>query len=403
MAAVLGRQPILDQNGVTYGYELLYRSNADEAFSELYEDEATSTVINNSFYQTEIGAISSGKKSFINFTSKLILDEIWSVLPKQNVVIELMDTIVPNAELIQSVRNIKNQGYTIALDDITNSASMEQLVEFADIIKIDVKDSDPAAVQRLAEKYLLQGKKVLAEKVETLKEYKDCRDWGFTLFQGYFFAEPQIVESQKIPESRASKLQLMQQIHQPDIDYGDLVDVLKSDPGLTMKLLKYINSVSMGVRHEITNLRQALALIGLNNFKKWATVLIMSSISDDKPRELMRLSLYRGRFCELLSDQINVDDKSSEYFLTGIFSLMDAAFNTPMERLVEELPLADEIIETLLGNETKLQIALQLSQALEQNQDLESRLTSFTKPVSMNAVYDIHKEAIAWTDLILKL
>lgn len=170
-----------------------------------------------------------------------------------------------------------------------------------------------------------------------------------------------------------------------------------------MKLLKYINSVSMGVRHEITNLRQALALIGLVNFKKWATILIMAALSEDKPKELMKRSLLRGRFCELLSEELGLEDQSSEYFLTGIFSLMDAALNKPMEVLVADLPLSDEIIEILLGNETKIQRALQLAHKLEVNGDIDEQISMLSKRISTSGVLDINHDVIIWADQILKL
>ncbi len=403
MSLMVGRQPILDHNGITYAYELLYRGDAEHPFSDLHEDEATSSVINNSFYSAEFGSVSSGKKSFINFTSQLIIDEIWRVLPKQNVVIELLENIEPTPELMDSLKSLKAQGYTLALDDFEYDPKFEPLIELADVIKVDIRISDMATVEKMAKTYVPLGIRMLAEKVETLQEFKDCRRWGYTLFQGFFFARPEIIESAQLPESKVSKLQLMQKVHQPDIDYSDLVDVLKSDPSLTMKLLKYINSVSMGVRHEITNLRQALALIGLNNFKKWASVLIMAALAEDKPRELMKLSLFRGRFCELLSDEIGLRDQSSEYFLTGIFSLMDAALGKTMESLVTDLPLSDEIIETLLGNETKIRSVLDLSQALELDTDIEKYIAGLKWPVPMAKLSEINQEAINWTDQILRL
>ncbi len=403
MTLMVGRQPILDQYGVTYAYELLYRGHDEHAFSNLNEDEATSSVINNTFYSAEFGCISSGKKSFINFTSQLVRDEVWRVLPKHDVVIELLENIEPTPELIAAAQKIKGQGYTLALDDFEYDPKLEPLIELADIIKVDIRQSGMQTAEKLAKTYLPRGIKLLAEKVETLKEFKDCRDWGYTLFQGFFFARPEVIESEQIPESKVSKLQLMQKVHQPDIDYTDLVDVLKSDPSLTLKLLKYINSVAMGVRHEITNLRQALALIGLNNFKKWASVLIMASIAEDKPRELMKLSLFRGRFCELLSDKIGLSDQSSEYFLTGIFSLMDAAFGKPMETLVADLPLSDEIIETLLGNETKIRNVLELSQALEYEGEIEKYVSKLRTSVPLIKLSEINQEAISWTDQIMRL
>ncbi|NQV30497.1 MAG: HDOD domain-containing protein [Candidatus Marinimicrobia bacterium] len=390
MTLMVGRQPILDQNGVTYAYELLYRGKDEHSFSNLHGDEATSNVIDNSFYSAEFGSVSSGKKSFINFTAQLVLDEVWRILPKQDVVIELLESIEPTPEIVQSVQKIKDHGYTLALDDFVYHQKLKPLIDLADIIKVDIKDTESQTVQKLAQIFVAQGKRLLAEKVESLQEFKDCRAWGYTLFQGFFFARPELIESKQNAGSKLSKLRLMQKIHEPDIDYGELVEVLKSDPSLTLKLLKYINSVAMGVRHEITNLRQALALIGLDNFKKWASVLIMASMAEDKPREFMKLSLFRGRFCELLSDEMGLRDKSSEYFLTGIFSMMDAAIGKPMETLVADLPLSGEIIDTLLGNETKIQNVLQLSKALEYDGELESHVASLKIPVSLSKLSEIN-------------
>ena len=403
MTLMVGRQPILDLNGVTYAYELLYRGADDHAFTNLHGDEATSNVINNSFYSAEFGSVSSGKKSFINFTAQLILDEVWRILPKQDVVIELLENIEPTPEIIQAVQNLKNHGYILALDDMVYRANLQPLIDLADIIKVDVRDSDPNTIQKLAQTLLGQGKRLLAEKVETLQEFKDCRTWGYTLFQGFFFARPEIIESKQSTGSKLSKIRLMQKIHEPDVDYGELVEVLKSDPTLTLKLLKYINSVAMGVRHEITNLRQALALIGLNNFKKWASVLIMASMAEDKPREFMKLSLFRGRFCELISDEMGLRDQSSEYFLTGIFSMMDAAVGKTMESLVADLPLSGEIIDTLLGNDTRMQSVLKLSKALEQDGDLGKYISALKVPIALSKLSEINRTAIQWTDQILSL
>lgn len=400
---MVGRQPILDQYGVTYGYELLYRSDPEESFGEISGDQLTSSVINNSFYDTEMGPISSGKKSFINFTSKLILDEIWRIVPRHQVVIELLESIQPTAEIIKAVEKIKHAGYRIALDDFVYSKEMLPLVDLADIIKVDVQETDQKTLEVLAKVLLPKQKRLLAEKVEALDEFKRCRDLGYTLFQGYYFARPQVINSETIPESKTSKLRLMQKLHLPDIDYGELVEILKTDPNLSLKLLKYINSVSMGVRHEITSLRQALALIGLNNFKKWASVLIMASFASGKPKELLRLSLFRGRFCELISADLGRGSHSPEYFLVGIFSLLDATLDKPMASLVQDLPLADDIIETLLGHETVYQQAIRVSMILETGDDIESRLKELGISIPNERVAAINQEAILWSDQILTL
>ena len=403
MALMVGRQPILDQHGVTYGYELLYRGDGERAFAKISGDEVTSSVINTSFYESEIGSISSGKLSFINFTSQLILDEIWRIIPKHRVVIEFLESVEATPEILQAAHKMKQAGYRIALDDFVFSEALIPLIDLADFIKVDIQATDARTIEKLAALLLPKGKRLLAEKVETLQEYKSCRDLGYTLFQGYFFAKPQLLNTQAIPDSKASKLRLMHKIHHPDLDYGELVDILKADPNLSLKLLKYINSVSMGVRHEITSLRQALALIGLINFKKWASVLIMASFAEGKPRELLRLSLFRGRFCELLAEVLGQADHKSEYFLVGIFSLLDATLDRPMDILVKDLPLADGIIETLLGHETRYQQAIRISAILEAGVEIESKLQSIGSHLDTEKLARINQQAIVWSDEILAL
>ncbi len=403
MTLMVGRQPILDQHGVTYGYELLYRGDGEQDYFKISGDEITSSVINSSFYETEIKSISSGKVSFINFTAQLILDEIWRVVPKHRVVIEFLETIEVTPEIIAAAKKIKEADYKIALDDFVYSEDLEPLIELADIVKVDIRASDSATVASYARRLLPKGKILLAEKVETLQEFKTCRDLGYTLFQGYFFAKPNLIATSSRLDSRASKLRLMQKIHDPDVDYGDLVDILKSDPNLSLKLLKYINSVSMGVRHEITSLRMALALIGLLNFKKWASVLIMGSFADGKPMELLRLTLIRGRFCELLSEAMGKAEHSSEYFLVGIFSLLDATLDKPMDILVKDLPLSNDIVETLLGHETRYQQILRIAYILESNLEIRAKLDEIGCNLDEQDLAQINQSAIQWSDEIIKL
>lgn len=403
MTLMVGRQPILDQHGVTYGYELLYRGDGEHEFLKMSAEEVTSSVINSSFYETEIGSLSSGKVSFINFTAKLIIDEIWRVLPKHRVVIEFLESVEATPEIIAAVKTMKAADYRIALDDFVYREDLEPLIELADIIKVDIRDTDSATIASLARRFLPKGKILLAEKVETLQEFKTCRDLGYTLFQGYFFARPSLMPTTSRQDSKASKLRLMQKIHDPDVDYGEVVEILKADPNLSLKLLKYINSVAMGVRHEITSLRMALALIGLMNFKKWASVLIMASFSDGKPMELLRLTLIRGRLCELLSEAMGKSDHSSEYFLVGIFSLLDATLDKPMDVLVKDLPLADDIIETLLGHETRYQQILSIAYILESNIEIGTKLNEIGCKLDETTVAQINQSAIIWSDEIIKL
>jgi len=398
MALFIGRQPILDHHTVTFGYELLFRNGIKNTFEELDGDAATSSVIDSGFLSLEFDAVTNGKKAFVNFTTATLKEEYWRLLPRDKVVIEVLETVEPDQEVIESCQALKAAGYTLALDDFEYAPAWDPLVDIADIIKVDLGTASMEQAEAYAKRYLPRNIRLLAEFIETLSDFKRTKEMGYSLFQGYFFAKPEVLESEQISTSKLAKLQLMEKVNKPEIDYGELNDILKGDPALTVKLLKYVNSAALGVRYEVRAIRQALALIGAQNLRKWISILLMSTFSEDLPRELTRQAITRGRFCELMAEEAGLAPQSTELFLTGIFSLMDAVFKRSMETLLPDLPLSDDVKNTLLGEATDYKPLLDLVRALENGSWKTVESFSAETGIAGQPIAQAFQESIAWTE-----
>ena len=323
MTLFIGRQPNLDRSQKTYGYELLFRDGPENVFNGQDPDQATMMVIDTSVGQMGIQRITGGRKAFINFTRNLLLEDYGDLLPRDQVVIEILETITPDADIIASCRRLKDGGYTLALDDFHYAPAYEPLLEIVDIIKVDLSASDDRERLHFAETYLPRNIKLIAERVETLADFEQTKEMGYSYFQGYFFSKPVVLTTEKPPGSKLARIQLLMEINRPEFDFSHAEEIIKHDPTLSMKLFRYINSAIFGMRQEIKSIRQALTLLGEKNIRKWCTILVISSLADDKPPELFKQAIVRARFCELLAGSAGQIGADQELFMTGMFSLLD--------------------------------------------------------------------------------
>lgn len=395
----IARQPILDENTATYGYELLFRDGIEKLFSAKADEDATLSVIDSATLTSGFNLLSSKKRVFINFTEKLLLEGYWTILPKEKVIIEILENVNPTKEVIETCKFIKQNGYMIALDDFHYSAEWDPIIDIVDIIKIDIKASSKNEVEAYAIKYGKQKVKLLAEKVETLQEYYWTKKLGYTYFQGYFFSKPEIIKSEQIPASRLTKLRLIHEINKPDFEYSEAEELLKHDPGLTIKLLKYVNSAAMGVRNEISGIRQALALIGQVNIRKWISILAVANFTEKKPKELMRQVVKRGQFCELLAPHFGyLKREAQSLYLIGMFSLLDGVLDLPMSQVFEEVPLSDEITDTILGKNTPYKDILQLAITFETGNWGKLNFLVKKHKLMERELVEAHVSAIEWAE-----
>jgi len=365
--AFIGRQAILDQQKKVYAYEILFRSGLKNAFDpNLDGNIATQSVMVNAMLDFGMNKLVSDKRAFINFTEQNLLTRAPKLLPSENVVVEILETVQPTPEILQVVQELKEAGYKIALDDFVLLPGYEPLIEMADIIKVDFRiTADPEERKKLRE-ILPKHVRLLAEKIETEEEFQQALDFGYVLFQGYFFCKPTVLQQKRLTSNALSKMRLLREVNRQNVDFSAITGVISSDTNLVHKLLTYINSAGIGLTNHVSNLKQATVLLGTSGVLRWVTLVSLQTFSEDKPPELFTLSLLRAKFCELIAQGLKRPGLTPDTgFLLGMFSLLDVLLSLPMEDVLKEVALADDINAALLGEDNDLRRLLDLVVAYE--------------------------------------
>lgn len=344
----IARQPIFDRQENVYGYELLFRSGLENQYAAADDDAAARDVADN-FLSASSHTLTAGRKAFINCTRQFLVNGYATLLPKEEAVIEVLETVEPDGEVMAACRRLKDLGYAIALDDFVYDEKFRPLVELADIIKIDIKLSSPDERKAAVAKFAPLGIRLLAEKVETRAELAEVKASGYTYFQGYFFCEPQIVPTLHIPAFKIHYLRFLESINKPELDREEIVALIDREVSLCYKLLRFMNSPLFGFIREIRSTRHGLALLGDQELRKWASVAAVLGIAGNKPNELVQTSLTRGRACELLAANPIAQTDEHSMFLLGVFSLMEAMLGRPMSEIVAEVALPSAVRAALLG------------------------------------------------------
>jgi c-di-GMP phosphodiesterase len=339
-SVLVGRQPIFDRQRGLFGYELLYRDGQLNSAQVIDGDEATARVMVNTFLELGIDHIAEGTQAFINLTGNFFLSQHYEVLPTKNVVLEVLESIEPTPSVLQALLKARQQGYQIALDDFVVRDSHRGLLEVADFVKVDILAL--TRQQLLEQAHILRQfpVRLLAEKVEDEDVFKLCHELGFHYYQGYFFCKPQIMEGVKLSGNRMATVLLLAKLQDPDINIKALVELVENDLSLSLKLLRFVNSASVGLPRAVDSIAQAVGLVGTERMRQWASLLVLAN-TGGKPGELMRIALIRGRMCQELSQLQG--DSPSQGFTVGLFSVLDAYFDCEMTQLLADLPLSSEI------------------------------------------------------------
>jgi EAL and modified HD-GYP domain-containing signal transduction protein len=392
------RQPILDAEKNLFAYELLFRDGVDNVFPGIDEDEATTRIIEGSQFNLGLAHLTGNKPAFINFTLDTILKNYPAMLPPETLVVEILETVTPGKKLLASVIELKKQGYVIALDDYEHKPVWRHFFPYVDIIKIDLRAMSFEEVEQVMTE-LADFKHInyLAEKVETLAEFNQCKKMGFKYFQGYFFSKPEMVKTKTLSPSQLTLSELLAETSSTDIDLPKVTQIFERDINLSYKLLRYSNSATFKRRADISTIKQAIVALGKYELKKFLSLLFTASVSDEKPQELLRLAMVRARFCENLAE-INEDGDASMAFLTGMLSLIDAILDEDIATVMEQLPLSLEIKEALVNKKGKLATYLQLAMTYERGLwEQESALETSLK-LSDEQVPAIYANAIDWSN-----
>jgi EAL and modified HD-GYP domain-containing signal transduction protein len=349
MDVFVARQAILNRNKELYAYELLFRSGRDsKGFDGADSSSATRQVIDNTLFSVGLEGILCGKRGFINFDRSLLLSDSVAILPKDTLVIEILESVEPDDEVVAACARLCENGYTVALDDFIYHPKFDALIQKAHFIKVDMTLTSRPEQQRLVEKYGKQGIRMLAEKVETMEDFEWARSIGFDYFQGYFFTKPVIVSGRQIPSSKLACVRLFEEVQREELDFDKIRELVRDDVALSYKLLRFTNSALFAHKSEIRTIEHGLMVLGEDGIRRWVAIAALPGLAKDKPHELIVQSLVRARFSERLAALAGFGSGPS-WFLLGLFSLLDALLDRKIEFALQQIKLAQPVEEALLG------------------------------------------------------
>jgi EAL and modified HD-GYP domain-containing signal transduction protein len=398
----VGRQPIFDKRSVVYGYELLYRAgNKVNAFNGSVDgDTATRAVLHGSLNVVGLAELTGSKKAFVNCTKNTFVNDEYVVLPPAGSVVELLETVMPDPEILTALKRAKDAGYIIALDDFAFAPEYRPFLPYCDILKVDFMATTPDQRRRLTDQFANKGKTLLlAEKVETHDVFQEAIGLGYAYFQGYFFCKPQIISRKDIPAFKQNCLRFIQEVNTPSISFERLEEVVKRDPSLSTKLLRYLNSAAFGLTNRVTSIRQALALLGEKALRKWASLIALSELGRDKPTELMTTALVRARYCELLAPAMGLRGRELDCFIMGLLSAVDAFTDQTLAESVRDIPLPADVTAALLGTgETPLGTLFSVALSLERGRSVHASALLQSSGTDLATASHLYRQAIEWAD-----
>ena len=298
----VGRQPIYNAALGVFGYEILFRDgkNNDADLSSVTGEMAASATIQNIFLELGLEKLVGNNFAFISLTEEFLLSEELIPFPPEQVVLEVLGDVEISPELIEGVKRLKKQGFIVALDDYIYNPAHKPLVKLVDIVKLDIKKSGQAELKehvKILRKYKI---KLLAEKIENMEEFDFCVGLGFDYYQGFFLGAPRIVSGESLPVNKIGIMSLLAITHNPDSEAGEIAEAINRDVTISYKMLKLVNSSFFNLSRKIESVKEVVVLLGREKLASWASVMALASM-DDRPAEMIRMSMVRAKMCELLA------------------------------------------------------------------------------------------------------
>jgi EAL and modified HD-GYP domain-containing signal transduction protein len=372
---LLARQPILDRTSRLRGYELLARDLSGQFPKEQAAHVTTGQVLVQSLTEFGLDALVGDLPAFVNLTREFLVGEVPLPLPPDRVVLEVLETIAPDAEVLAGMRRLKEQGFTLAADDYVGLATgYAAILELVDLVKVDCLGRDVADVERFVRELAPFRVRMLAEKVERHEEFRAYDKLGFELFQGYYFARPDTVSARSDAVDHGNLMRLLAELQNPETTAESLERIIARDAGLSLRLVRMLNSARFGLHRRIESLREVIVYLGRDTVRNIASLLLLTRV-DTKPRHLMFTAMMRARMCEELA-RVEPGSSPQRAFTVGLFSTLDAVVDRDLREILSSLPLHDEIRNALLDHGGELGRQLDTVLAFERG-DLH-RLTSRT-------------------------
>jgi c-di-GMP-related signal transduction protein len=402
----VARQPIFTKRQKLFAYELLFRDSYENACTCTDGDRATSDVICNSFFAIGMDILTGGKLAFINFTENLLKQEIPLLLPREVVVVEILETVEPTPSLLAACIKLKQAGYLLALDDFVFQPKFIPLLDICDIIKVDFLTTIGHDRKRIMHDVGGRNIKFLAEKVETRADFEQAVKFGYSYFQGYFFSKPMVLKGKSAPTSKINQLRVfkvLQELDKENFTFENIEKFIMYDLALSYQLLKFINSAAFNLSSEISSVRHALVLLGKNEIIKWVSLIVMRTVGDSTTDGILVTSLVRAKFCELIAGKADLKERESELFMMGMFSLIDVFIGRSLKEIMDELPISEAVKGALLGESNEFSQIYRLTLSYE-SADWKS-VTDFAASLDIGErnIPDLYKKAICWADEICAL
>lgn len=389
---LFARQAILDANLDTVAYELLFRGGHESRADITNPDRASSNVLLNAFAEQNIDEVVGGRLAFVNFTPYLLMNP--PPFDSKRLVIEVLEDIEITDAILAQLARLRAQGYLIALDDFEMRPDTEAAIECADFIKVDIRAHSEAELAELVAALSGRGPRLLAEKVETWEEFERMRTLGFELFQGYFYSRPENVSGYSNSPAQVAVVELLERLWDPMIEPARLQEVIARDAVLSVKLLRLINSAALRTRVEVTSLAQAIALLGLDRLRSWASLLALSSLREI-PEELTRIALVRARTASNVSEALGPAYDCEQFFMAGLLSVVDAFFDAELGEVLDQLPLTTELRSAIEHREGMIGTALTLIEHFERG-----GFDGFDAdvPIGRDVIAGAYAEAVTWAE-----
>ncbi|WP_051326551.1 EAL and HDOD domain-containing protein [Aliagarivorans taiwanensis] len=400
MKVYTARQAVFNRKQSVVAYELLFRNGPENVFPKGVDPHhATSRMVLQTQLNEGINAVTQGKRALINFTEKSLLSGLPQLLPPDQVVIEILEDTQPTDEVYETCQSLFHRGYKLALDDFSFAPEWQRFFKFISLIKVDIQKTPMDQMGSWFDKVKARGNiKMLAERVETREQLEQAMAMGFDFFQGYFFCKPEIHSDRDVEVIDVVVSNLLVEATKEDININRIVSYFERDTGMAFKLLRFVNSGSLPATNEIRSIKQAVVYIGNAKLRKLVYLLASAMTVATKPMELVRLSVHRARFCELVAEK-QFPALKEQAFICGLFSLLDAILDKPLEHLLSSLPLDQEICDALLKDEASpLRNMLETIRRYEEGQWYLTERASRQLMLSYEQVEEFNRQALIWSE-----
>lgn len=391
----IARQPIFNDKLEVYGYELLFRpDDLSNEFGGASHVGATATVVEELF-ESGINSIVENKLAFVNFTDAFIQSDTLELLDPDNLVVEIVEGTEVDGGFISKLESLTSKGYTIALDDYQGSHSEYPLFDVANIIKYDLIQTPLGTIRYDVKMAIQSGKTLLAEKVETEEEFLEAKELGFQLFQGYFFSKPRIISKTYTRHSALFQYNnIIKELSKAEPSYQTLAELIEVDVDLSYRLLRVVSNRSKD--RSAYSIKKALTFLGLKEIERWIKVLMLQDLAKSKPIELMKMSMVRSKFSEVLAMNAKLKNMRYEAAMMGLFSVLDAMLDMPLQEALDEILLPESVTDALTKNKGPLATIFQLVLAYEKGNWDEVESLSDVLNINKYVLYSLYMSAIDW-------